>query len=150
MDYKQKYLKYKQKYLALKGGWRNPETEGLDINANHAYTEDEKKEICPICIENVVDIKFIRCWHCVCRKCFDLLSNQPNLRCPECRNEITDIFRLNDTKDMWVKQNLRIVPVEEEEILIENINRNPERREEENIPNILQPGNIINPMLRMQ
>lgn len=109
-NYKEKYLKYKSRYMQLKGGFYcPPEAErGEDHNQN----KDEETEICSICIERNVNIKFA-CCHCVCDNCYNqmrLWGPWP-LKCPKCRSDIdvNIVWELREKK--WIRQVLPPEPV---------------------------------------
>jgi hypothetical protein len=91
--------------LNLKGGWRVTPVSDDDAHEqiNHVATEDELKEDCIICLEHKINVKFIRCGHCICYGCYQIARNNNSI-CSLCRGQIENIFILNTGNNMWEKQ----------------------------------------------
>ena len=118
INYYKKYLKYKNKYLGLKvGGYYHcPDeakrgedhpvyfAETLDISFDdHTHKDRHIQNRCRVCTIRFADKKIGGCCHRICSACQIRIR-----RCPNCRNDITYIFKLNAEKTMWLRENVLV------------------------------------------
>lgn len=119
-EYIRKYLKYKRKYIELKkGGYRNCPELALNLQ-NHPVVNGELIDMaydgwkyngiilenrCTICRHFFANEKISRCCHRVCTTCRINWKRTGHITCPLCRNDINEVFRMNDERTEWILVN---------------------------------------------